>query len=143
MEHKQADPPSDAQELARARTASAQAQALADDYKASADRLRDTLAGNLAPAREPLSAYAHEAWAAYMDYFLNKCLPVQQTGALIVPAAYVAALRRQIATPYAELHDAEKDGDRAEADKMIAVFLRAARAQGEGSTQDPVNRQKE
>lgn len=71
--------------------------------------------------REQLATYAHEAWAAYMDYFLGKCAPIQHGSALIIPAGYVAALRKQIATPYAELSEVEKGYDRDEADKMLAI----------------------
>ncbi len=71
--------------------------------------------------REQLAAYAHEAWAAYMGYFLDKC-EAQPDGALIIPAAYAIALRKQIATPYAELSESEKASDRDEADKMLAIL---------------------
>jgi hypothetical protein len=70
--------------------------------------------------REPLAAYAHEAWAAYMDYFLKKC--EHDDGSFAIPHGYHVALRKQIATPYADLPEAEKDSDRAEADKMIAIM---------------------
>ena len=56
-----------------------------------------------------------------MRYFLDKCEP-QSDGALLIPAAYVAALRKQIATPYAALSDVEQGYDRDEADKMIAIM---------------------
>ena len=71
--------------------------------------------------REALARYAHEAWAAYMGYFLGKCI-VQPDGALLIPAGYVRAIERLIATPYADLYPADKDADRHEADKMLTIM---------------------
>jgi hypothetical protein len=56
--------------------------------------------------REALAAYAHEAWAAYMDYFLGK-LTTQPDGGLLIPSKYVRALELLIVTPYANLPEEE------------------------------------
>lgn len=70
--------------------------------------------------REQLSAYAHAAWAAYMGYFLDKCIP-QPDGGMLIPAGYVQAIERLIALSYADLSDLDKMGDQQEADKMLAI----------------------
>jgi hypothetical protein len=74
--------------------------------------------------REQIAAYAHTAWSAYMDYFLAKCI-TQPDGALLIPAGYVQAIERLIATPYADLSLAEKQGDLDEADKLL-ILVNAA-----------------
>jgi len=40
----------------------------------------------------------------------------------LIPESYAIRWRRQMATPYSELSDAEKDSDRKEADKFIALL---------------------
>jgi pyruvate-formate lyase-activating enzyme len=74
----------------------------------------------LEETRERLAAYAHEAWSSYMSYFLDKCR--RPNGAYLVEPAYAEALLRQIAMPYADLSEQEKDADRAEADKMLRII---------------------
>lgn len=70
--------------------------------------------------REQLAEYAHTAWADWMSYLLGKLTP-QPDGSLVIPAGYVQALQRQIATPYADLTEAEQDSDRREADAMLTI----------------------
>lgn len=71
--------------------------------------------------RELLAAYAHEAWAGWMVYLFGKCKVVTDDGSLLIPAASVARWGRQMRTPYADLPENEKESDRAEADKMLAI----------------------
>jgi hypothetical protein len=115
------------------RTATRTAQALADDLAAQVKQQRETIerlsasresASDLntwdaLELRESLAAYAHEAWSLYMDYFLDKCKPID--GGRLIPAGYILSLRCQIATDYANLTEDDRDSDRAEADKMIAI----------------------
>ena len=68
---------------------------------------------------ELLAAYAHRAWADYMDYFLRQC--EHEDGSFALPHAYHIALRKLIATPYDELTDIAKNSDRDEARKMLAI----------------------
>lgn len=73
---------------------------------------------------EALSDKVHASWARYMEYFFSKCLAVRVEMApapLHVPGDYVAAIRRQINTPYAALTEAEKDSDRQEAREFLAL----------------------
>jgi hypothetical protein len=73
----------------------------------------------MSDVRERLAEYAHEAWAAYMDYFLDRCEPT--VDGWLIPISYVKALRKQIATDYADLSWNDQESDLAEADKMIAI----------------------
>lgn len=60
---------------------------------------------------EKLAAIEHARWADWQAYLHGKCERTPD-GGLTTPAGYVAALERQIATPYADLSDAEKASDR-------------------------------
>lgn len=71
--------------------------------------------------REELAAYAHEAWASWMRYLFANCGAAQH-GKVVIPALYADALRRQMHTRYVELTESEKESDRQEADKMLAII---------------------
>lgn len=76
--------------------------------------------------REALASYAHEAWSGWMKYMLNLCHRLSDhTGdtadddAQVIPAASAQRWIRQMNTPYADPPEAEKESDRAEADKIL------------------------
>lgn len=60
---------------------------------------------------EQLAAIEHERWASWQSYLHGKCERTPD-GGLAIPAALVERWERQIATPYADLSDAEKASDR-------------------------------
>lgn len=74
--------------------------------------------------REQLAAYAHEAWSGWMRYLFEKSRETVD-GSVVIPPWAVARWTRQAATPYADLPENEKESDRDEADKMLAI-VRAA-----------------
>ena len=49
-----------------------------------------------------------------------------EDGSVTIPALLVDRWTRQMNTEYKDLSDAEKDSDRAEADRMIEIGVRAA-----------------
>ncbi len=64
---------------------------------------------------EQLAAIEHERWADWQKYLHSKCSEPNVwwcAGALIIPAELVAQWERQIATPYADLSEHEKESDR-------------------------------
>jgi hypothetical protein len=71
--------------------------------------------------REQLAALAHEQWSGWMDYMFSKCT-ILPGDMLAIPAWAVARWTRQMQTPYAELSEEEKDSDRAEADRVLALL---------------------
>ncbi len=79
--------------------------------------------------REALADYAHEAWSSWMDYLFSRSTDMGPDGVLI-PRPLVDRWERQIATPYADLPENEKESDRKEADRMLALVLSAAIFQG-------------
>lgn len=80
-------------------------------------------------AREPLAALSHEQWSGWMRYMFSKCYAEDWDGKphpmTYIPTHLVERWLRQMNTPYADLPESEKESDRVEADKMIAV-MRAA-----------------
>lgn len=81
-------------------------------------------------AREQLAEYAHEAWSGWMKYMFEKGKLMLETtsGAkeseiiYVMPAWAVKRWSRQMETAYADLPESEKESDRAEADKIIAIM---------------------
>jgi hypothetical protein len=65
--------------------------------------------------REKLAAYAHEAWSGWMKYMLSKAC-------FHLPNPHVERWKRQMRTAYTDLPEAEKESDRAEADRMLAIM---------------------
>ena len=75
--------------------------------------------------REALAAYAHEAWSGWMKHMASKGSVVSRRREywvqVSVPLSLVHRWERQMYTAYADLPESEKESDRAEADKMIAI----------------------
>lgn len=71
---------------------------------------------------EALAEYAHEAWTGWMEHLFSKCefLPhVDGQDICIIPRWAVKRWQRQVATPYKELSEIEKESDRREAKEML------------------------
>lgn len=81
--------------------------------------------------REKLAEQEHIKWADWQRYFHGKCLR-REDGALVVPAGYVAALERLIATPYDELPREQQRADRDEVDRYWPLIMaELAKQEGE------------
>jgi hypothetical protein len=74
------------------------------------------------PLREHLAAVEHTRWANWQRYLHSLCLP-GDSGALIIPAPLVRRWERQIATPYRDLTEKEKDSDREQVDEYWPIVL--------------------
>jgi hypothetical protein len=80
--------------------------------------------------REELAAYAHEAWSGWMEYMFAQCQPIPPTMEsgnsywlhIKMPKALYERWTRQMATKYSDLPESEKESDRAEANKMLAII---------------------
>ncbi len=72
--------------------------------------------------REKLAALAHDQWASWMKFLFSRCNLQEEDGAAIIPTAFVTHWKKQMATPYASLSEYEKDSDRKEADRVIAIL---------------------
>jgi len=71
--------------------------------------------------REELAAAQHEIWAHWMQYLFSVCVPATD-GTVRIPVRFVEHWQHQIETPYADLSEHEKDSDREQADKILAVL---------------------
>lgn len=74
--------------------------------------------------RESLAAYAHEAWSGWMSYMLSDGCgwvgPYNEEWC--IEADKVRRWHRQMETPYADLPESEKESDREQADKILALL---------------------
>lgn len=84
--------------------------ALSQLWRAQSDTPRDEL-------RENLADYAHRAWSGWMEYLFSKC-----DGQTIPDWAW-ERWKRQAQTAYVDLSEDEKNSDRVEADKIIAILV--------------------
>jgi hypothetical protein len=69
---------------------------------------------------ENLAAYAHAAWSGWMRYLFSRTKLNSGYGTEI-PYEWVDRWQRQMHTPYAELREDEKESDRKEARRMLAI----------------------
>lgn len=80
-------------------------------------------------AVERLADWDHSAWAGWTAHMLDRLTPEN-----------IARWRRQIATPYAQLSEAEKESDRKEARQILAVLdydaLAAALAEAQQTVEE-------
>lgn len=68
--------------------------------------------------RERLAAYAHDAWSRWMRYEFE----VRESADEKFFPSNEFRWERQMNTPYAELPEAERASDRAEADRILAIL---------------------
>lgn len=72
--------------------------------------------------RESLAALAHEQWSGWMTYMFRKCIS-NDDGTVTIPAWAVERWQRQMSTPYSQLPESERESDRRQADKVLAIVL--------------------
>ena len=80
----------------------------------------DVLRAGAAGKREELAALCHEQWSGWMRYMFSKC--DWKGEEKIIPAWATKRWHVQMNTPYSALSTEEKDSDRAEADRFIALL---------------------
>ena len=73
---------------------------------------------------EDLAKIEHERWSHWQRYMHSKCVQ-QSDGSLLIPSDLVSQWERQIATPYSELTEREKDSDREQVKKYLPTILDA------------------
>ena len=71
--------------------------------------------------REELAGLIHEQWSGWMEYLFSKG-DFNDDGTWTMPAWAVDRWRRQMVTPYEDLSEDEKDSDRIEADRVLALL---------------------
>lgn len=75
--------------------------------------------------RESLAEIEHARWSRWQANVHCQCV-VNSDGSLTVPAALAGRWRRRVATPYAELTEAEKDSHRRDADDTLRLLVRTS-----------------
>lgn len=70
---------------------------------------------------EQLAAIEHERWAHWQKYLHSQCVE-NDDGSLTIPANLVARWEVQIAKPYDELSEKEKDSDREQVSKYLPLI---------------------
>jgi hypothetical protein len=71
--------------------------------------------------REKLADLCHRQWSGWMTYLYGKCSS-NPDGTLTIPAWAVARWARQMSTKYEHLPEVEKESDREEADRFLALL---------------------
>jgi hypothetical protein len=70
---------------------------------------------------EALADIEHARWAKWQAYLHGRCTR-NADGSLTIPVDLVARWERQIATPYAELTEREKDSDREQVAAVLPIL---------------------
>ncbi len=85
--------------------------------------------GGRSELREKLAALAHEQWSGWMRHLFSKCeaLPGTTTDdfkirPVVIPLWAVTRWMRQMRAPYVDLSEEEKESDRKEADRVLALL---------------------
>jgi len=74
-----------------------------------------------ASLRERLADVQHDIWAHWMDYQFSVC-QYNEDGSVTIPADKVERWMRQQGAPYDALTEKERESDRHQADKVLAVL---------------------
>lgn len=85
---------------------------------------RNEIKGALGGVIEDLAHIEHERWSDWQKHVHAKAQR-QPDGSLLIPAGLVAAWGRQIATPYAELSEGEKESDREQVRRYLPTIIEA------------------
>lgn len=93
------------------------------------DVVLNKVKGERSKFREKLADLQHEIWSSWMRWQFSVC-ETQEDGRVLIPAELVQRWIRQMSTSYSELSEKEKDSDREQADKVLAL-LNPLKEQGE------------
>jgi len=78
--------------------------------------------------REDVADIQHQIWAHWMKYLFSRCKLTHQSpdvdkkGTAVISAEDATRWKRQMETSYEQLSDKEKESDREQADKVLAVL---------------------
>jgi hypothetical protein len=72
---------------------------------------------------EVLADIEHERWAHWQMYLHAQCHRLED-GSLVIPAKLAERWTNQIATPYEQLSESEKDSDREQVQRYLGIILR-------------------
>lgn len=75
--------------------------------------------------RETLADYAHVSWTGWMEYQFRLSI-LNADGSVTIPKPLVDHWKGQLETAYKDLPEKEKNSDRHEADRVLAIFEAAS-----------------
>ena len=75
--------------------------------------------------RETLADLEHAIWAHWMNYMFSQGT-FNPDGSWVMPPCKVKCWQRQMATPYLELPEAERESDLHQADKILALLTNSS-----------------
>ena len=73
---------------------------------------------------EKLAAAEHERWSHWQRYLHSKC-ERNPDGSLLIPSHLALQWERQIATPYSNLSESEKESDREQVRAYLPLIVNA------------------
>ena len=76
--------------------------------------------------REKIAAEMHAIWSHWLAYVVSRGVP-NERGDIIIPANFVGRWMLQMDIPYDKLTEDEKETDRLQADKIIAIIRETRR----------------
>lgn len=85
---------------------------------------RKTIANRLNQVIEDLATIEHQRWSHWQRYVHEKCAR-QDDGSLVIPPHLVCQWEKQIATPYEQLSEVEKESDREQVRKYLPMVIDA------------------
>jgi hypothetical protein len=85
---------------------------------------RSELERRLDAITDGLATIEHERWTHWQRYMHSQC-EKQPDGSLVIPAELVQRWEKQIATPYRNLTEKEKDSDREQVRKYLPTIVQA------------------
>ena len=95
----------------------------ADDPRGTKGRLPfDKLPPDPHGLRERLAALCHDQWSGWITYQFSKCASGFDIANLVIPGWAVERWTRQSSTTYDDLSEEEKESDRKEADRFLAIL---------------------
>ena len=72
--------------------------------------------------REALAALAHQSWSGWMNHLFLCSFKPDKDGNVTIPGSFAADWNNQLRTQYCDLSEDEKESDREEADKVLAIL---------------------
>lgn len=73
---------------------------------------------------DALAEIEHQRWVHWQRFLHGKC-ERRSDGALVIPSDLVTQWERQIATPYCELSEKEKESDREQVRRYLPTIVEA------------------
>lgn len=85
---------------------------------------RETIESRLSKVFEQLASIEHRRWSHWQQYLHEKCTKMDD-GSLVIPPHLVDQWQKQIATPYEQLSEVEKESDREQVRMYLSTIIGA------------------